>query len=189
MHIHSDSMSEQAQSSKEAGSRAWTEGRFLEAIEHFGKAITLSSGDRELQKVLYSNRSACYLKLKRNAEALLDANKCLEIDSTWSKGLMRKADALRSLTRYAEAAVIYESLLRASPHDNAIRTKVDEIRQLVNANASPFVTNIPLATVSGSPYDFYDRISTIQSYIRLSIIIFGIGYFFPINSISAPCHR
>ena len=182
-------MSEQAIASKEAGSRSWNEGNYLEAIDHFGKAITLSSADREFQKLLYSNRSACYLKLKRNSEALLDANRCLEIDSSWSKGLMRKADALRSLTRYAEAAVIYESLLRATPHDSAVRTKVDEIRQLIRANESPFVTNIPVATVSGTPYDFYDRVSTIQSYIRLSIIIFGIGYFFPISSISAPCHK
>jgi stress-induced-phosphoprotein 1 len=44
--------------------------------------------------VLYSNRSACYASLKDFQKALDDANKCVEIAPTWSKGYGRKGAAL-----------------------------------------------------------------------------------------------
>jgi hypothetical protein len=53
---------------KAAGARAWSEGRFNEAIEQYTLAITQltssssSNNDRDMLKTLYSNRSAAYMK-------------------------------------------------------------------------------------------------------------------------------
>lgn len=83
---------ELAQEAKNAASVAWNSGNYQVAIDQFSKAISFipspksSNESKELSKILYSNRSAALLKEKRIAEALQDANKCIEIDQTWAKG-------------------------------------------------------------------------------------------------------
>jgi tetratricopeptide (TPR) repeat protein len=70
----------------------WSSGNYQVAIDQFSKGISLipspksSDESKELSKILYSNRSAALLKEKRIAEALQDANKCIDIDQTWGKG-------------------------------------------------------------------------------------------------------
>ena len=41
--------------------------------------------------------------------ALDDANKCLELDSNWIKGITRKGDALFSLKKFTDAHNAYNS--------------------------------------------------------------------------------
>jgi hypothetical protein len=48
---------------KAAGSTAWQAGKFDDAVRLFGEAIEASAAsDKEFLKILYSNRSAAYLK-------------------------------------------------------------------------------------------------------------------------------
>lgn len=48
---------------KAAGARAWSDGRYQDAIEQYTLAITNTSNhDKDLLKTLYSNRSAAYMK-------------------------------------------------------------------------------------------------------------------------------
>jgi tetratricopeptide (TPR) repeat protein len=70
-------------------------GNYDLAIKKWTEAIDATPGsDREFLKVVYSNRSAAYLKLKQNASALADADQCVELDPNWVKGITRKGDAL-----------------------------------------------------------------------------------------------
>lgn len=177
-----------AAEAKEAGGKAWSDGNFLEACEHFTNAISLASGDSEMLKVLYSNRSASYLKIGRSSEALADANKCIELDAQWSKGLVRKGDALMMLSRNTEALEIFESLLRTTPGDTSAKTKLTQIRAAIHAQANPFTTPAPMHKLAGKPLSFIDRYTTIQSYIRMAICVCGIGYVIPWQVISRPCH-
>lgn len=63
--------------------------------------------------MLYSNRSAAYLALKRHEEALSDAEKCVELNMDWPKGYARQGAALQALGRYAEAEACFQ--IGASP--------------------------------------------------------------------------
>lgn len=183
-------MAATATEAKEAGGKAWSDGKFLEAVEHFSKAISLSNRetDAELLKVLYSNRSASYLKMGRSSEALADADKCLEIDATWSKGLTRKGDALMLLSRYPEALEVFESMARQTPADASVKTKLTQVRAAMHAQANPFSTPVPMHKLAGKPYNFVDRYSTIQTYMRMAIVACGVGYMIPWRVVSAPCH-
>lgn len=58
--------------------------------------------------VLYSNRSAAYAKAGKYEEALKDANKTIEINSTWPKGYSRKSAALSGMQKYTEALASYK---------------------------------------------------------------------------------
>jgi len=97
-----------ASEEKDLGTAAWKEQNFDQAIKHWTKAIELSAGDKEMLKVLHANRSAAYVKTRDFKGALSDANKCVEVDGSWTKGLTRKAEALHALKRYPEARDAYD---------------------------------------------------------------------------------
>lgn len=88
---------------KELGNAALTAGKFDEAIKAYSDAIKLDPSNH----VLYSNRSAAYLKAGRFQDALADADKTVEINSTWAKGYSRKGAALFALEKYDEAFTCY----------------------------------------------------------------------------------
>ncbi len=56
-------------------------GNYELAVKLYGEAIALDSGNH----VLYSNRSAAYMKMERYTEALSDAEKTIETKKDWAK--------------------------------------------------------------------------------------------------------
>lgn len=178
---------------KELGGAAWAAGDYIKAIEHFTNGINeCGDNDIELLKVLHSNRSACYLKLKRATEALNDGITCAELDPNWNKGLTRKADALMALMKYSEALTIFEELSRMG--DAGATTKVEQIRRATSrtgAPQSPFQTATPASKLGGQPVTFNsrDRLGTAQSYARMAVVACGFLYIIPLQMISGPCHR
>ena len=60
---------------KAAGDAAYMSGQYDAAIEHYSKGISHDPN----ALVLYSNRSAAYLKVSRMQEALNDTEKCISL--------------------------------------------------------------------------------------------------------------
>lgn len=110
---------------KEDGNNAWSLGSYDLAIEHFTTAIAFG-GDTEFRKLVYSNRSAAYLKIKKYDEALSDATKCVEIDPSWGKGHARKGDALMALKRYTDAYITFNAGLKANPDDPTLTKRCEQ---------------------------------------------------------------
>ena len=77
------------------------------------------------RKVVYSNRSVAFLKVKKLSEAVADANKCVELDGNWAKGYTRKGDALYSSFKYTDAFNAYNSAKRLSPDDASLVEKCE----------------------------------------------------------------
>jgi stress-induced-phosphoprotein 1 len=67
---------------KEQGNQAFKVGKFEEAIEFYTEGLKLAKTD---QHVLYSNRSAAFAARNAFDKALEDAQKCIEVNPTWSK--------------------------------------------------------------------------------------------------------
>jgi stress-induced-phosphoprotein 1 len=80
-----------------------TAGNFKEAIECYSQAISLDAANH----VLYSNRSAAYLKAGLFKEALADADKTIQLNEKWPKGYSRKGAVLYALEKYDEASTCY----------------------------------------------------------------------------------
>lgn len=76
--------------------------------------------------VLYSNRSAAYLKAKRYILAIDDAEKAIELKPDWSKGYSRKATALCYLDRYEEAKIAYEEAVKLDPDNEQLKKDMEE---------------------------------------------------------------
>lgn len=60
---------------KERGNKLFKENNFIEAIKEYNESIKLNPND----PILYSNRAACYIKLKEYQLAIQDCDKSIQI--------------------------------------------------------------------------------------------------------------
>lgn len=84
---------------QEKGNQAYQQGDFERAVALYSRGLETEPSNA----VLLSNRAAAWIALHRTEEALADANRAIECDSAYLKAYFRKADALRSVDRLAEA--------------------------------------------------------------------------------------
>ncbi|GIX74884.1 tetratricopeptide repeat protein 28 [Caerostris extrusa] len=80
-------------------------GDFSTAIRLYTDAIVLDPGNH----VLYSNRSAAYIKVGKYGRALQDAIKARELHSKWPKAYYRQGVALQCLGRHADSLAAFAS--------------------------------------------------------------------------------
>jgi len=97
---------------KEEGNKHFAKSDFDKALACYAEAITLQPQSH----VLFSNRSAAFIKLKQYQEALSDADRCINLEPKFARGYLRRAGALNGLQRYSEAMLSAEEgyKLRAS---------------------------------------------------------------------------
>jgi tetratricopeptide (TPR) repeat protein len=94
-----------AEEEKAEGNRLFKEGKLGECIEAYSRAIALDVDNH----VLYSNRSAAYLKKgDSKSKALKDAEKCVSLMPEWTKGYNRMGAAQQALGRYDAAVKTFE---------------------------------------------------------------------------------
>lgn len=99
---------------KRVGNVCYTAGMFSAAIRFYSKAIELEPDN----SVHYSNRSAAYVNsvlLSGPSLALRDANRCLELNPSWFKAHLRKADALFAQEKLEDALVSYDKVISLNP--------------------------------------------------------------------------
>ncbi|KAF9076625.1 chaperone [Rhodocollybia butyracea] len=124
---------------KDQGNKAFAAKDWDKAIDLFSQAIAIDGSNH----VLYSNRSAAYAGKKEWSAALKDADKCIEVNPTWSKGFARKGAALHGAKSYDEAIAAYEAGLKIE--DSApLRKGLQEVKDAKAfddpAGANPFAS-------------------------------------------------
>ena len=125
-------MSLSAAEYKQQGNAAFSAKDFDKAIDLFTKAIEVSETPNH---VLYSNRSACYTSLKKYEEALKDAEECIKINPTWSKGYNRKGAAEFGLGNLDAAATSYEKALELDSTNKAAKEGLEQVHHAQSARA------------------------------------------------------
>uniref|UniRef100_A0A8C4S5Z9 Uncharacterized LOC114652742 n=1 Tax=Erpetoichthys calabaricus TaxID=27687 RepID=A0A8C4S5Z9_ERPCA len=90
------------------GNQLANTGRFDLAIKYFTDAIKLNPKEFKF----FGNRSFCYERLQQYDRALSDAEICISICPSWTKGSFRKGRALLGLKRLAEAAIAFKEVLK-----------------------------------------------------------------------------
>ncbi|EQC36954.1 hypothetical protein SDRG_05778 [Saprolegnia diclina VS20] len=88
---------------KNRGNAAYAAGDHATAIKEFTAAIAFEPENH----IYYSNRSAAYLSAGNAAQAMADANKCIEIDAKWGKGYARLGAAYYFIKSYQKAVQAY----------------------------------------------------------------------------------
>lgn len=105
----------QANLLKDQGNDLFQAGKTQEAIVVYSQAIDLDPDNH----VFYSNRCAAYMKNDSKSKALHDAEKCIKLAPTWSKGYVRLGAAQQSLKRFDMAIETFKK----GPY-NATKTPV-----------------------------------------------------------------
>jgi len=100
-HIITEKDKDTAAQLKANGNSSYAKKEWESAINFYSKAIEINPVD----ETYYSNRSACYMALKRHDEALFDALVAHTLKPQWTKGCYRVSVALLALERFEDAAV------------------------------------------------------------------------------------
>ncbi|KAL5186506.1 Hsp70-Hsp90 organizing protein 1 [Glycine soja] len=116
-----------ADEEREKGNELFKQQKYPEAIKHYTEAIKRNPKDAKA----YSNRAACYTKLGAMPEGLKDAEKCIELDPTFSKGYTRKGAVQFFMKEYEKALETYKEGLKHDPNNQEL---LDGIRRCVEQN-------------------------------------------------------
>ena len=110
---------------KHAGNKAFTAGKFDQAVALYTEAIELAPENH----VLYSNRAATYQQLKQLDKALEDADKCIALSKGFVKGHFRRGLVLLEQGKKEEAL---KSLVEAhdlEPKDAEINAAIEKAKK------------------------------------------------------------
>ncbi|CAM0945041.1 unnamed protein product [Alopecurus aequalis] len=113
-----------ADEEREKGNDMFKQQKYPEAIKHYNEALKRNPKDVRV----YSNRAACYTKLGAMPEGLKDAEKCIELDPTFSKGYTRKGAVQFFMKEHEKAMETYQAGLKHDPNNQEL---LDGIRRCV----------------------------------------------------------
>ncbi|XP_022902492.1 stress-induced-phosphoprotein 1 [Onthophagus taurus] len=102
-----------AEEEKEKGNDLFKKGDYATAVKHYTEAIHRNPDDPKL----YSNRAACYTKLAAFDLGLKDCDKCVDLDSKFIKGWIRKGHILQVMQDSVKARVAFQKALELDPNN------------------------------------------------------------------------
>ncbi|BAS90262.1 Os04g0538000, partial [Oryza sativa Japonica Group] len=117
-----------ADEEREKGNEFFKQQKYPEAVKHYSEALRRNPKDPRV----YSNRAACYTKLGAMPEGLKDAEKCIELDPTFSKGYTRKGAIQFFMKEYDKALETYQAGLKHDPNNQELLDGVRRCVQRIN---------------------------------------------------------
>lgn len=126
-------MSLSADEYKQQGNAAFSAKDYDKAVDLFTKAIEVSETPNH---VLFSNRSGTYASMKKFNDALKDANECIEINPTWSKGYNRRGAAHFGLGDLDEAEAAYKKALDLDANNKAAQDGLAQVHRTQEARSA-----------------------------------------------------
>lgn len=110
------------------GNSLFRDGLHEEALSKYELALQAARNapmSTEIQSICHANRASCFSKLGNHAETIKECTKALELNPTYLKVLLRRAEAHEKLDHYDEAIKDMKSILELEPsHDQARRALV-----------------------------------------------------------------
>ncbi|KAJ0243204.1 Hsp70-Hsp90 organizing protein 3 [Hirschfeldia incana] len=126
-----------AEEEREKGNEFFKEQKYPEAVKHYSEAIKRNPKDVRA----YSNRAACYTKLGALPEGLKDAEKCIELDASFTKGYNRKGAIQFFMKEYDKAMETYQEGLKHDPKNqellDGVRRCVEQINKANRGDLTP----------------------------------------------------
>ncbi|KAG9452421.1 hypothetical protein H6P81_005325 [Aristolochia fimbriata] len=126
-----------ADEEREKGNEYFKQQKYPEAVKHYTEALRRNPKDPRV----YSNRAACYTKLGALPEGLKDAEKCIELDPTFSKGYTRKGAVQFFMKEYDKALETYQEGLKLDPNNpeltDGVRRCIEQINKANRGDISP----------------------------------------------------
>ena len=131
---------------KELANRYFNDRKFTDAIELYTELLLEDPSNY----YLFSNRSACYIKLSDFDKAYNDAKKCIELKPLSAKAHFRLGTACHGLQNYDEALVAYNKADELEPSENyknmidIVKSKLIELKPSISddVNSDPMFSSM-----------------------------------------------
>uniref|UniRef100_A0A453QTJ1 Uncharacterized protein n=1 Tax=Aegilops tauschii subsp. strangulata TaxID=200361 RepID=A0A453QTJ1_AEGTS len=104
---------EAADHHRQRGNELFQRKNYQEATAHYTEAIEKNPNDPRV----FSNRAQCHIYLGNLPKGLEDAEKCIELDPTFLKGYVRKANVQFLMEYYESALATYIEGLKCDPNN------------------------------------------------------------------------
>lgn len=121
-----------ANSLKDEANVAFQKGDIDQSIALYTQAVEIDPDNH----VLYSNRSAAYMKTDSKSKALKDAERCVELAPEWAKGYNRLGVAQQSLKRFDAAMDSFKKGLQLEPSNTTLWSALSACQEAVEKDKS-----------------------------------------------------
>jgi tetratricopeptide (TPR) repeat protein len=104
----------QANDAKADGNKLFGAGQYEEALSQYDMALQIAAeleSAEEICSACHSNRAVCFLKLGKYDETIKECTKALELNPSYLKALLRRAEAHEKLEHYDEAIADMKKIL------------------------------------------------------------------------------
>ncbi|KAJ0089441.1 hypothetical protein Patl1_14440 [Pistacia atlantica] len=134
----------EANEAKVEGNKLFVEAKYEEALLQYEVALNVAESAsvpeelNELRSICHSNRAVCFLKLGKYENTIKECTKALELNPTYMKALMRRAEAHEKLEHFEEAIAgklgfddyYLKKILELDPTNNQARKTIMRLEPL-----------------------------------------------------------
>lgn len=123
-----------AEELKQAGNNSYKCGEYERSVEKYTEGLRLCPLQFDkVRAILYCNRSAARMKLKKYQKSIKDCTKALELDDKYVKAYLRRASSNELLEKYQDALSDYEKAIELDPSLEETRKAVVRLKPIVEA--------------------------------------------------------
>jgi serine/threonine-protein phosphatase 5 len=131
---------------KNKGNGSLMAGHFIEAIQMYTEAMSLSS---KPNAILLSNRSQALIKIENYGLAIVDATAAIETDPNYPKGYYRRGTALFAINKTKDARKDFKAVCKLVPNDKDARSRLAECEKIIKETAfAAAITSVETAPLS-----------------------------------------
>ncbi|KAJ9557768.1 hypothetical protein OSB04_012382 [Centaurea solstitialis] len=123
----------QMNEAKVEGNKLFGDGLYEEALLKYDFAIQLApqmSSSIEIRSICHNNRATCFFKLGKYEDSIKECTKALELNPTYMKPMLRKAEAHEKLENYDEAIADLKKILELDPSNLQARRTIIRLEPL-----------------------------------------------------------
>ncbi|CAH2077459.1 unnamed protein product [Thlaspi arvense] len=123
----------EANEAKVEGNKLFVNGLYEEALSKYALALELVQEfpeSTELRSICHLNRGVCFLKLGKHEESVKECTKALELNPTYTKALVRRAEAHEKLEHFEEAITDLKKIIELDPSNDQARKGIRRLEPL-----------------------------------------------------------
>ncbi|KFK32694.1 hypothetical protein AALP_AA6G276800 [Arabis alpina] len=124
---------EGANEAKMEGNKLFGNGLYEDALLKYELALHFAQEFTELRSICHSNRAICYLKLGKYIEAVKECTKAIELNPSYIKAFVRRAEANEKLEHFEEALTDLKKIIELDPSNDQARKGIRRLEPLAAA--------------------------------------------------------
>ncbi|XP_042515729.1 tetratricopeptide repeat protein 1-like [Macadamia integrifolia] len=123
----------QANDVKAEGNQLFGSGQYEDALSKYELALQLAAeipSAIELRSMCHANRAVCFSKMGKYDETIKECTKALELNPSYMKALLRRAEGHEKLEHFEEAIADMKKILELDPSNDQARRAIRRLEPL-----------------------------------------------------------